>query len=55
VSPLQWSEEDGSVLKPTSGFASYYGYMIERGQMFYTNPNQLGCIDSLFSPTVYAR
>lgn len=58
VAPLGFSDLDGHVLKFVPGFPAYSAYMIERGNMFYTNPNQLGVIDTLSYPTnnpAYAR
>jgi hypothetical protein len=54
VTALSWEDSDGSILKNVPGFAAYSAYMIERGQMIYTNPNKLGVIDTLFAPTTYA-
>jgi hypothetical protein len=52
VSALAWQDDDGSILKQVPGFAAYFAYMIERGQMVYTNPNRLGVIDGLnFAPS----
>jgi hypothetical protein len=53
VSPLSWEDQDGSVLKAVPNYAAYYAYMVERGQMIYTNPNKLGVIDGLAVPTSY--
>lgn len=58
VSPMGFSDLDGKVLKYVPGSQSYSAYILERGNMFYTNPNQLGCIDTLAYPTnspAYAR
>jgi hypothetical protein len=54
VSPLGWQDDDGSILKQVPGFAAYSAYMLERGQMIYTNPNRIGVIDGLFFENSYA-
>ncbi|MCU1247088.1 MAG: 2,3-dihydro-2,3-dihydroxybenzoate dehydrogenase [Edaphobacter sp.] len=55
VSALGWQDDDGSILKQVPGFAAYSAYMIERGQMIYTNPNRIGVIDGLSFGSVYAQ
>jgi hypothetical protein len=58
VSPLAFSDQDGSVLKWVPGFQAYTGYMKEYGNMCYTHPNQNVCIDTLSFPIsnpAYAR
>lgn len=58
VSPLAFSDQDGSVLKWVPGFQAYTGYMKEYGNMCYTHPNQNVCIDTLSFPSsnpAYAR
>jgi len=58
VTPLNFSEMDGSVLKWVPGYAAYTGYLREWGNMVYTNPNQLAVIDTLSYNTsnpAYAR
>lgn len=58
VSSLQFSDQDGSVLKWVPGYMAYTGYIREFGNMLYLNPNQLVCIDNLsysLANPAYAR
>lgn len=58
VSPLGFSDMDGTVLKWDPGYMAYRAFIREFGNMLYTNPNQLVCADTLSYPTTnpaYAR
>lgn len=58
VTSLNFSENDGSILKWVPNYAAYTAYLREWGQMIYTNPNQLAVIDTLSYNTsnpAYAR
>jgi hypothetical protein len=55
VSALNWEDSDGSILKQVPTQMAYSAYMVERGQMIYTNPNKLVVIDGLAFPSSYAQ
>ena len=55
VTPLSWSEEDGSILKWDAGYAAYKAFMREYGNYVYPRPNALGRIDALAIPAAYVR
>lgn len=55
VTPLSWSEEDGSILKWDAGFAAYKAFMREYGNYVYPRPNAIGRIDTLAVNAVYVR
>lgn len=55
VTPLSWSEHDGSILKWNAGFAAYTAFMREYGNYVYPRPNALGRIQTLAVPTAYQR
>lgn len=55
VTPLSWSEEDGSILKWDAGYAAYKGFMREYGNYVYPRPNAIGRIDTLAVPAAYVR
>lgn len=58
VSPLGFSDKDGSILTKVPGFMAYSAQVREFGNMVYTNPNRLVAIDTLAYPTsnpAYAR
>lgn len=55
VTPLSWSEEDGSILKWDAGYAAYKGFMREYGNYVWPRPNAIGRIDTLAVPAAYVR
>jgi hypothetical protein len=58
VTPMGFSDQDGSVLKWDPGFMAYKAYVREFGNMIFTRPNSLVVIDTLAyntSSAAYAR
>ena len=55
VTPLSWSEEDGSILKWDAGYAAYKAFMREYGNYVWPRPNAIGRIDTLAVATAYVR
>lgn len=55
VTPLSWSEEDGSILKWDPGYAAYKAFIREYGNYVYPRPNANGRIDTLQVGAAYVR
>jgi hypothetical protein len=55
VTPLSWSEEDGSILKWDSGYPAYKAFMREYGNYVWPRPNSLGRIEALSVAAAYVR
>lgn len=57
VSPLNFMDRDGDVLKPLPGYMAYYAVPREFGNFVYTRPNANGRLDNLAYPTIspYAK
>lgn len=55
VTPLSWSEEDGSILKWDPGYAAYKAFMREYGNYVYPRPNSLGRIDTMSVAAAYVE
>jgi len=55
VTPLSWSEEDGSILKWDAGYAAYKAFMREYGNYVWPRPNSLGRIEALSVAAAYVR
>lgn len=55
VTPLSWSEEDGSILKWDAGYAAYKAFMREYGNYVWPRPNALGRVDTLSVAAAYVR
>jgi len=55
VTPLSWSEEDGSILKWDSGYAAFKAFMREYGNYVWPRPNAIGRIDTLSVAAAYVR
>jgi hypothetical protein len=55
VTPLSWSEEDGSILKWDAGYAAYKAFMREYGNYVWPRPNAVGRIDTLAVAAAYVR
>ena len=55
VTPLSWSEEDGSILKWDAGYAAYKAFMREYGNYVWPRPNAIGRIDTLAVAAAYVR
>jgi len=55
VTPLSWSEEDGSILKWDAGYAAYKAFMREYGNYVWPRPNALGRVQALSVAAAYVR
>ena len=55
VTPLSWSEEDGSILKWDAGYAAYKAFMREYGNYVWPRPNAIGRVDTLAVNEAYVR
>ncbi|HLW79115.1 MAG TPA: hypothetical protein VKU44_05890, partial [Terriglobia bacterium] len=55
VTPLSWSEEDGSILKWDAGYAAYKAFMREYGNYVWPRPNSLGRLQSASVGAAYVR
>lgn len=55
VTPLSWSEEDGSILKWDAGYAAYKAFMREYGNYVWPRPNAIGRIEALSVAAAYVR
>ena len=55
VTPLSWSEEDGSILKWDAGYAAYKAFMREYGNYCWPRPNAIGRIEALSVASAYVR
>jgi hypothetical protein len=55
VTPLSWSEEDGSILKWDAGYAAYKAFMREYGNYVWPRPNAIGRVQSLSVANAYVR
>jgi hypothetical protein len=55
VTPLSWSEEDGSILKWDAGYAAYKAFMREYGNYVWPRPNSIGRVDTLAVAAAYVR